>query len=350
MSHVNTNSDSNQKQSLCVLITGATGFVGRRLTENLLSQYPNIHLRLVVRKITQNLLDAHLQSDPRVHLEVVGDINAQTDWSGALNGVDVVIHLAARVHVMQDHASDPLQEYRQANTASSIHLAQAAAKAGVKRFIYLSSIKVNGEATNSGRPFSEDSLPAPIDPYGVSKWEAELGIEKICSQTGMEFVVIRPPLIYGPRVKANFKKLMQLVAKGLPLPLGAIHNQRSMLALDNLISFIDAVMTHPAAANQCFLLSDGQDLSTTQLLKLLAKGLHQSLWLIPLPTVILQTLAKVVGQSAASERLLGSLQIDSSKARQLLGWKPPLTVEEGIALTTEYYLRNQLKDTLQSHS
>jgi len=350
MSHINTIPDSNQKQNLCVLITGATGFVGRRLTEYLLARYPDIHLRLVVRKITQNILDAHLQSDPRVHLEVVGDINAQTDWAQALSGVDVVIHLAARVHVMQDHVSDPLQEYRQANTASSLHLAQAAARAGVKRLIYLSSIKVNGEATELQKPFSEDSLPAPIDPYGVSKWEAELGIEKICSQTGMEFVVIRPPLIYGPGVKANFRKLMQLVAKGLPLPLGAITNQRSMLALDNLISFIDVVMTHPAAANQCFLLSDGQDLSTTQLLKLLAKGLHQSLWLIPLPAAILQALAKMVEQSSASERLLGSLQIDSSKARQLLGWKPPLTVEEGIALTTEYYLRNQLKDTQKSHS
>ena len=350
MSHINTIPDSNQKQNLCVLITGATGFVGRRLTEYLPSQHPNIHLRLAVRKITQNIMDAHLQSNPRVRLEVVGDINAQTDWAQALTGVDVVIHLAARVHVMQDHASDPLQEYRQANTASSLHLAQTAAKAGVKRLIYLSSIKVNGEATEPQKPFSEDSLPAPIDPYGVSKWEAELGIEKICLQTGMEFVAIRPPLIYGPGVKANFKKLMQLVAKGLPLPLGAIANQRSMLALDNLISFIDVAMTHPAAANQCFLLSDGQDLSTTQLLKLLARGLHQSLWLIPIPTVILQALAKMVGQSSASERLLGSLQIDSSKARQLLGWKPPLTVEEGIALTTEYYLRNQLKDTHQSHS
>jgi len=350
MSHINTIPDSNQKQNLCVLITGATGFVGRRLTEYLLSQHPNIHLRLAVRKITQNIMDAHLQSNPRVHVEVVGDINAQTDWAQALTGIDIVIHLAARVHVMQDHASDPLQEYRQANTASSLHLAQAAAKAGVKRLIYLSSIKVNGEATEPQKPFSEDSLPAPIDPYGVSKWEAELGIEKICSQTSMEFVVIRPPLIYGPGVKANFRKLMQLVAKGLPLPLGAIHNQRSMLALDNLISFIDVAMTHPAATNQCFLLSDGQDLSTTQLLKLLAKGMHQSLWLIPLPTMILQTLAKMVGQSSASERLLGSLQIDSSKARQLLGWGPPLTVEQGIALTTEYYLRNQLKDTHQSHS
>jgi nucleoside-diphosphate-sugar epimerase len=342
MTQLNPNPPGNQKQNLCVLITGATGFVGRRLTEYLLSQYPDIHLRLAVRKPIGND-PINLVSRPQVHYEVVGDINPQTDWSDALNGVDVVIHLAARVHVMQDHASDPLQEYRQANTASSIHLAQAAAKAGVKRFIYLSSIKVNGEATNSGRPFSEDSLPAPMDPYGVSKWEAELGIEKICLQTGMEFVVIRPPLIYGPGVSANFKKLMQLVAKGLPLPLGAIHNQRSMLALDNLISFIDVAISHPEAANQRFLLSDGQDLSTTQLLKLLAKGLQRDVWLLPIPSALLNIAAKVVGQSAASERLLGSLQIDSSKARQLLQWNPPLSVEEGIALTAEHYLQQVSK-------
>ena len=332
-------------KDLRILVTGATGFVGRHLIAHLLSQHPGIHLRLAVRKSNSNHLEALLQKYPQVQVEVVGDINPQTDWSVALNGVDAVVHLAARVHVMQDRASDPLQEYRQANTASSVHLAQAAAKAGVKRFIYLSSIKVNGESTEPGKPFSEDSVPAPIDPYGVSKWEAELGIEKVCSQIGMEYVVIRPPLIYGPGVKANFKKLMQLVAKGLPLPFGAIHNHRSMLALDNLVSFIQKVLTHPEAANQRFLLSDGQDLSTTQLLQLLAKGLRRQAWLVPIPSWMLKIAAGMVGQSAASERLLGSLQIDSSKARQLLKWNPPLSVEEGIVLTTEHYLHQALTNT-----
>ena len=186
--------------------------------------------------------------------------------------------------------------------------------------------------------FRSDSAPAPIDPYGVSKWEAELGLEKVCNHTGMEFVIIRPPLIYGPGVKANFERLMGLVAKGLPLPLGAIRNQRSMLALDNAVSFITEVMTNPMAANQRFLLSDGQDVSTTQLLKLLAKGMGKSPWLIPVPSFILRMLANLLGTSAAADRLLGSLQIDSSKACQLLQWQPPLSVEAGIALAAQDYL------------
>ena len=241
---------------------------------------------------------------------------------------------------MNDVVLDPLEEYRNANTLATTHLAQEAAKAGVKRFIYLSSIKVNGEETLPGQSYSEDSSPAPIDPYGVSKWEAEQGLEKVCAQTDMEFVIIRPPLIYGPGVKANFQKLMGLVAKGLPLPLGALNNQRSMLALDNLVSFIAEVMTNPLAANQRFLLSDGEDISTTQLLKLLAKGMGKPSWLIPIPALILRGAAQILGASAKADRLLGSLQIDSSKARQLLQWQPPLSVEEGIAIAAKAYLKN----------
>ena len=277
---------------------------------------------------------------PAGSIEVVGDINAHTNWTDALDGVDVVIHLAARVHVMNDVALDPLEEYRNANTLATTHLAQEAAKAGVKRFIYLSSIKVNGEETASGKSYSEDSMPAPIDPYSVSKWEAELGLEKVCAQTGMEFVIIRPPLVYGPGVKANFQKLMGLVAKGLPLPLGAVHNQRSMLALDNLVSFIAEVTKNPLAANQRFLLSDGQDLSTSQLLKLLAKGMGKSIWLLPVPVFILRAAAQLLGDTAAADRLLSSLQIDSSKARQLLQWQPPLSAEEGITIAARAYLKN----------
>ena len=273
-------------------------------------------------------------------IEVVGDINPHTNWTDALVGVDVVIHLAARVHIMNDVALDPLEEYRNANTLATIHLAQEAAKAGVKRFIYLSSIKVNGEETSPGQSYSEDSAPAPIDPYGVSKWEAELGLEKVCTQTGMQFVIIRPPLVYGPGVKANFQKLMGLVAKGLPLPLGAVHNQRSMLALDNLVSFIAEVTTNPLAANQRFLLSDGKDVSTTQLLKLLAKGMGKSIWLLPVPAFILKAAAQMFGASAAADRLLGSLRIDSSKARRLLQWQPPLSAEEGITIAAKAYLKN----------
>jgi nucleoside-diphosphate-sugar epimerase len=326
--------ESNQS----ILITGATGFVGSRLTNFLGTQFPNIELRLAVRHQPDELQVPSVL--PAGSIEVVGDINPHTHWTNSLVGVDVVIHLAARVHVMNDEVLDPLEEYRNANTLATIHLAQEAAKAGVKRFIYLSSIKVNGEETLPGQSYSEDSSPAPIDPYGVSKWEAELGLEKVCAQTGMEFVIIRPPLIYGPGVKANFQKLMRLVAKGLPLPLGALNNQRSMLALDNLVSFIAEVMTNPLAANQRFLLSDGEDVSTTQLLKLLAKGMDKSSWLIPIPAFILRGAAQMLGASAAADRLLGSLQIDSSKARQLLQWQPPLSVEEGIAIAAKAYLKN----------
>ena len=338
MSKTDISDSSQNTESSCVLITGATGFVGSRLATFLSAQFPGMELRLAVRHRPDELQVPSVL--PAGSIEVVGDINPHTNWTDALDGVDVVIHLAARVHVMNDVSLDPLEEYRNANTLATIHLAQEAAKAGVKRFIYLSSIKVNGEETTSGKSYSEDSKPAPIDPYGVSKWEAELGLEKVCTQTSMEFVIIRPPLVYGPGVKANFQKLMGLVTKGLPLPLGAVHNQRSMLALDNLVSFITEVTTNPLAANQRFLLSDGQDLSTTQLLKLLAKGMGKSIWLLPVPAFILRAAAQVLGATAAADRLLGSLQIDSSKARQLLQWQPPLSAEEGITIAAKAYLKN----------
>ncbi len=324
------------ENSQSILITGATGFVGIRLAGFLSSQCPEMELRLAVRQRPDNLQVPGVL--PVGSIEVVGDINPHTNWTDALVGVDVVIHLAARVHVMKDEVLDPLEEYRNANTLATIHLAEEAAKAGVKRFIYLSSIKVNGEETAPGQSYSEESTPAPIDPYGVSKWEAELGLEKVCAQTGMEFVIIRPPLVYGPGVKANFQKLMGLVAKGMPLPLGAVDNQRSMLALDNLVSFISEVISNPLAANQRFLLSDGYDISTTQLLRLLAQGMGKSSLLIPIPVFILRAGAQVLGVSSAADRLLGSLQIDSSKARKLLHWQPRLSVEEGITLTAKSYL------------
>jgi len=337
-SHNQSQEVSQRLQNPCVLITGATGFVGSRLATYLSTQVPGVDLRLAVRHRPDDLQVPNVL--PAGSIEVVGDINPHTNWTNSLVGVDVVIHLAARVHVMNDVALDPLEEYRNANTLATIHLAQEAAKAGVKRFIYLSSIKVNGEETSLGQSYSENSTPAPIDPYGVSKWEAELGLEKVCTKTSMEFVIIRPPLVYGPGVKANFQKLMGLVAKGLPLPLGTVHNQRSMLALDNLVSFIAEVIKNPLAANQCFLLSDGQDLSTTQLLKLLAKGMGKSIWLLPVPAFVLRAAAQVLGASAAADRLLGSLQIDSSKARQLLQWQPPLSAEDGIAIAAKAYIKN----------
>ena len=325
---------SNYKLSAAprILITGASGFVGTGLVQNFLTKSSFSNLRLALRKKGVSRYD-------QCEICFVGDINPSTNWQEALQDVEVVIHLAARVHVMDDTSANSLEEYREANTFATIHLAEESAKAGVKRFIYLSSIKVNGEATKPGESYSEGSIPNPQDPYGVSKLEAEYGLQKICSEAGMEYVIIRPPLIYGPGVKANFRKLMGLVYKGIPLPFGGIHNQRSMLALENLVDFIGATIANPLAANQIFLLSDGKDLSTARLLELLAKGMGKSMWFAPIPSFLLRGFLNLVGKASVAGRLLGSLQINSSKAHQLLNWKPPLSVENAVQLTAQSYLK-----------
>jgi nucleoside-diphosphate-sugar epimerase len=269
-----------------------------------------------------------------------GDISAQTDWKQALVGVDVLVHLAARVHVMRDAAADPLAEFRRVNVQGTLNLAWQAAAAGVKRFVFLSSVKVNGEATSAPHPsprpegarerFREDDEPAPQDPYGISKMEAEAGLRDLAAQTGMEVVIIRPPLVYGPGVKANFAALMRAVQRGWPLPLGAVHNQRSLVALDNLVDFIVTCLSHPQAANQTFLVSDGHDLSTTELVRGLAHAAGVSARLLPVPVWALQAGAALLGKGDAVQRLCGNLQVDISKARSLLGWLPPVSVDEGL--------------------
>jgi nucleoside-diphosphate-sugar epimerase len=257
-------------------------------------------------------------------------MDGATPWAAALPEVDVVIHLAARVHVMNDNTTDPLAAFRQVNTQGTLNLARQAAIAGVKRFVFISSVKVNGELTQPGRPFSESDAPHPQDAYGVSKHEAELGLRLIAAETGMEVVIIRPPLVYGPGVKANFAALMRAVQRGWPLPLGAVHNQRSLVALDNLVNFIITCITHPKAANQTFLVSDGQDLSTTELVHGMARAAGVPTRLLPVPVWALQTGAKLLGKGDAVQRLCGNLQVDISKARTLLGWVPPVSVEDGL--------------------
>jgi len=231
---------------------------------------------------------------------------------------------------MNDAVPDPLAEYRKVNVEGTLNLARQAAKAGVSRFVYISSIKVNGEQTASGKPFTPDDEPAPEDSYGVSKLEAETGLHEIASETGMEVVIIRPPLVYGPGVKGNFASMIKLVDKGLPLPLGAIHNKRSLVALDNLVDLITTCIDHPAAANQVFLAGDGQDVSTTELLRGVGRAMGKPARLIPVPAGMLMFGAGLLGKKAVGQRLLGSLQVDISKARNLLGWEPPLSVEEGL--------------------
>ncbi|MDO3377812.1 UDP-glucose 4-epimerase family protein [Geoalkalibacter halelectricus] len=300
-----------------ILITGATGFVGRGLCSRLKTEGRDF--RRAVRRQT-----------PEEDTHAVGDIGPDTSWSEALNGIDTVIHLAARAHIMNESASDPLREFRRVNVDGTLNLARQAAAAGIKRFIFLSTIKVNGEQTLPGLPFTEISPSAPEDPYGISKHEAEQGLAEIARETGMEVVIIRPPLVYGPGVKGNFASMMRWIAKGIPLPLGAIHNQRSLVALDNLVDFIITCLDHPAAANQTFLVADGEDLSTTDLLRRVGQAMGKPARLIPVPVGLLKAGAALLGKQAMAQRLCGNLQVDISKAREVLGWEPPVGVDEGL--------------------
>ena len=304
-----------------ILITGATGFVGRELCSRLESEERDV--RCVVRELSS-----------MANSVVVGDIGPDTHWDEALKGVDTVIHLAARVHVMKDDSSDPLAEFRRVNVDATLNFArQAAAAAGVKRFIFLSTVKVNGEETTTGHPFNEGNPPYPLDPYGISKHEAEEGLRLLAEETGLEVVIIRPPLVYGPGVKGNFASMLHWIAKGIPLPLGAIHNQRSLVALDNLVDLIITCIDHPAAANQTFLVADGEDLSTTELLRRVGLAMGKPARLVPVPVGLLKFGAALLGKRGMAQRLCGNLQVDISKARDVLGWTPQVSVVEGLGKT-----------------
>ncbi|TFZ25192.1 nucleoside-diphosphate sugar epimerase [Stutzerimonas stutzeri] len=303
-----------------ILLTGATGFVGKALLAELARQELAI---VATSRQAQQLAGAE-------RCIQMNDLNDDTDWQQALLGIDVVIHAAARVHELHEQAADPLAEFRRTNVDGTLALARQAAEAGVRRFVFISSIKVSGEQTCSGTPFRADDVPRPIDPYGISKLEAEVSLLALAAETGMEVVVVRPPLVYGPGVKGNFASMIKLVEKGLPLPLGAIHNKRSLVGINNLIDLLVRCLNHPAAANQVFLVSDGQDLSTTELLLGVAEAMGKPARLIPVPAGMLQFGAKLLGKKAMAQRLLGSLQVDISKTRELLGWTPPYTVEEGL--------------------
>lgn len=304
-----------------VLLTGSSGFLGSRLAQ-VMNEKKVFSLSLASRQAPMSTKKQHF---------VVGDLSAHTDWTVALANQEVVIHAAARAHIMKDEVADPLAEYRKVNVEGTLTLARQAAEAGVKRFIFISSIKVNGEQTPLGKPFTAEDAPAPEDAYGVSKFEAEQGLWQVSKETGLQLVIIRPPLVYGSGVKGNFASMIKLMQKGFPLPLGAVHNQRSLVALDNLVDLIITCVTHPVAANQVFLVADGQDVSTTELLKGVANAAGKPARLVPVPAVMLQLAATAVGKKAVAQRLLGSLQVDISKARELLGWTPPLTLEQGLA-------------------
>lgn len=317
-----------------ILLTGASGFVGSSLIAPLLERQHSV--TAAVRELKSSI-------DTRVKQSLVTGLSAEQDWQTLLKDQDTVIHLAARVHVMSDASTDPLAEYRRVNVEGTLNLARQATTAGVKRFVFISSIKVNGESTTQGQPYTADGPMNPTDSYGVSKKEAEQGLRALASETGLEVVIIRPVLVYGPGVQANFLNMMRWLHTGLPLPFGAVNNRRSLVALDNLVDLIMTCIDHPAAANQTFLASDGEDLSTTMLLRRLANALGKPARLLPVPDWILETGATALGRRAIAQRLCGSLQVDIGKTRELLGWTPPSSVDEALRKAGKHFLELQTK-------
>lgn len=314
-----------------VLVTGATGFVGSGVLKRLMESSDTKLLGLIRSRgahLPNNVLPVLMPDEG-----LMGSI--------ALQGVQVIVHCAARVHVMDDRAGDPLAEFRKVNVEGTLNLARQAVAAGVKRFIFISSIKVNGEGSELGVPYAADDVPNPMDPYGISKMEAELGLQQLAKETGLEVVIIRPVLVYGPGVKANFQSMMRWLSKGVPLPLGAVHNKRSLVALDNLVDLIVTCLDHAAAANQTFMVSDGEDLSTSELLSRIGVALGRPARLLPVPVWLLGLGATIFGRSGVARRLCGSLQVDISKTRELLGWSPPISVEEALAKTAKAFQENK---------
>jgi nucleoside-diphosphate-sugar epimerase len=305
-----------------ILVTGSNGFVGRELCRTL--RAGGAIVRAAVRK---DAGEGHVE---------VGDLNGTTDWRAVLKGCDVVFHLAARVHVMADEDKDPLRAYREVNLDGTLNLARQAIDAGVKRFVFVSSVKVNGESTTT-QPFRASDVPMPCDPYGQSKMEAEQALQQLAHDTGLEVVIVRPPLVYGPGVKANFLSLIKLVQKGVPLPFGKIHNFRSMVALDNLVDLLIVCASHPNAPGNIFMVSDGADMGIKELVTRIASSMNKQLLLVPVPVGLMVGAAKLLGKQSVVDRLLGSLQVDIANTQATLEWHPVVTPQAAIDKTVEEF-------------
>ena len=313
-----------------VLVTGANGFVGLNTCRVL--REGGFVVRAAVRRADR--LPARLSED---EIAVTGDIGPGTDWEPVLEGVSAVVHLAGRVHVLRETVLDPQGEFYTANVDGTELLARAATSAGVQRFVYVSSIGVNGKSTN-GVPFTEGHAPSPHNSYAISKWEAEKALHRVAEETGLEVTILRPPLIYGRGVKANFLRLMRLVDRDLPMPLKSIDNRRSLIYVGNLADAIAACIDQPKAAGETFLVSDGEDVSTPELIRRIARSLGRSARLLPLPPSLVRVSAHLLKQSASVEPLLDSLEVDSGKIVNTLGWRPPYTMVKGLEETAKWFV------------
>ena len=315
-----------------VLVTGANGFIGRALCAELTKQKYSV--RGVVR-------DSSGWDGDGCEIVKVTGINAATEWADAMKAVDTVIHLAARVHVMKDTAVNPLAEFLRVNLYGTSNLAQQAARIGVKRLVYVSSVKVNGEQTAETQSFAESDEPHPQDPYAISKWQAEQDLHRIAHETGLEVVIVRPPLVYGPAVKGNFIRLLAAIDRGIPLPLAGANNLRSLVYVGNLVDALIACATHPAAAGQTYLVSDGEDVSTARLAEMIAGALGRNSRSFYFPPGLLRAAASLLGRADQIDRLFGSLRVNDEKLRRELGWSPPYTMEQGLRATVVWYLARQ---------
>jgi UDP-glucose 4-epimerase len=322
--------EKSDKQMKKILVTGANGFVGKVVCAELA-----VRGFEVVAAVRAAPAGAATHANPALLTVSVGNIDGKTDWTEALSGCCAVIHLAARAHILNDTVADPLAAFRETNVEGSLQLARSAARAGVQRFVFVSSVGVNGN--QNSRPFSETDSPVPAEPYAVSKLEAELALREEAARSGMELVIVRPPLVYGPECPGNFLRLLKLLSTAVPLPFGALHNRRSFVGVWNLADFLATCAIHENAAGNVFLVSDMADVTLPELLQGLAHGMGEKASLFSVSPALLRALARVLGKAGLFDKLCGNLTVNAAHARTTLGWTPPVALAEGLRRTGNWY-------------